>query len=538
VPDIEHRYLVKLIVVAIVMLMVFIAVLPLIFNTITSIILQSNPPSRTNTSERVKYTPYINDLYNKHNYLSSLLNWTTSINTMEPASFIVFTDGSKYYVKNGFTGLIEYSDTDASNVIQYAIDSLVGKWGTVVLAPGIYRLSKTITLYPGIGLRGFYAGWSNGTDGFGTILTGNFNAPIIKVVKHSSYKDNFLYTVFPYITELMITSTAPSGSTNNHGIYISSENGVIHDMYLRNVMVAWCKGHGIYISGGGKYYIIDSYSEGNALDGIYINNAWLVHIINNYIYGNRNGIYISPTNGFAQVMIIGNTINGNNWHGIFVYPSLTNGHVIIVGNTINRSGSGSGFRNIYLVKVANFIIANNVLSDDRSPVVTEYHIVIQDASSGGVIEGNIFRTPAATDYLRIDVGAKVYVLNNLGLPANIGKVSVSVPVGTNNLYGSGAIAYPFGNYFHLFNDFDAVITIGGSLASGETITVKITLYFSDGSSSYIIKTYTATGTYELGIADKVSLLQNGKDIQYIMFNAMSNQASTNATVTATVYATS
>jgi hypothetical protein len=212
--------------------------------------------------------------------------------------------------------------------------------------------------------------------------------------------------------------------------------------------------------------------------------------------------------------------------------------VIIVGNTINRSGSGSGFRNIYLVKVANFIIANNVLSDDRSPVVTEYHIVIQDASSGGVIEGNIFRTPAATDYLRIDVGAKVYVRNNLGLPANIGKVSVSVPVGTNNLYGSGAIAYPFGNYFHLFNDFDAVITIGGSLASGETITVKITLYFSDGSSSYIIKTYTATGTYELGIADKVSLLQNGKDIQYIMFNAMSNQASTNATVTATVYATS
>jgi hypothetical protein len=68
--------------------------------------------------------------------------------------------------------------------------------------------------------------------------------------------------------------------------------------------------------------------------------------------------------------------------------------------------------------------------------------------------------------------------------------------------------------------------------------VKITLYFSDDSSSYIIKTYTATGTYELGIADKMSLLQNGKDIQYIMFNAMSNKASTNATVTATVYATS
>jgi len=467
----------------------------------------------------------------------SRIRETDILDLKATASYIVFTEGDKYYAKNGSTGTIEYSDTNASNVIQYAIDSLVGKWGTVVLAPGIYRLSRTITMYPGIGLRGFYAGWSNGSEGFGTILTGNSNAPIIKVVNHPSYKDIQLYTVFPYISELMITSTAPSGSSNNHGIYISSENGAIYDMYIRNVMVAWCKGHGLYISGGGKYYIVDSYFEGNALDGIYIDHAWLVHIINNYIYGNRMGIRITPTDNFTQVKIIGNTIHGNNQHGIFAYPSVTSGHVIIIGNTIGRSGSDSGYRNIYLVKVANFIIAHNTLYDDRSSPVTAYHIAIQDASSGGVIEGNIFRTPAATDYLRIDTGAKVYVRNNPGLPANIGKVSVSVPVGTNNSYGSNAYAYPFGNYFHLFNNFDAVITIGGSLASGETITVKITLFFSDGSSTYITKTYTATGTYELSIADKVSLQQNGKDIQYIVFNAMSNQASTNATVTATVYAT-
>ena len=452
------------------------------------------------------------------------------------ASYIVFTDGTNYYAKNDYTGIVEYSDTDASNVIQYAIDSLVGKWGTIVLAPGIYKLSKTITMYPGIGLRGFYAGWSNITNSFGTILMGNFNDPIIKVVVHPNYTSNLLYTVHPYITELMIASSAPSNSSNNHGIYLSSENGAINDMYIRNVMVYACKGHGLYISGGGKFYITDSYFEVNSLDGIYIDYAWLVHIINNYIFGNRNGIYISPTNNSIQATIMGNTILGNKWHGIFVYPSVSNGHINIIGNNIGRSGSGSGYRNINMYSVANFIIANNVFFDDRSPITTAYHIVVAGLPNGGVIEGNIFRTPAATDYLIISPGAKVYVRNNPGLPANLGKVNVSVPVGVNSTFGDGSYTYPFGNYFHIFNDFNATITIDGSLASGETITVKIMLALSDASYPYITKTFTATGTYELSVSDKMNLLQGGKDILYIIFYAMSNQASTNATVSATVYA--
>ena len=461
---------------------------------------------------------------------------TEKISFAELASYIIFTDGQKYYAKNGSSGMIEYSDADASNVIQYAIDSLVGKWGTVVLAPGIYRLSKTITMYPGIALRGFYAGWFTGSEGFGTILVGNFNAPIIKVVNHPSYKDVMLYTVFPYISELMVTSTAPSGSTNNHGIYISSENGVIHDMYLRNVMVAWCKGHGIYISGGGKYYITDSYSEGNELDGIYIDSAWLVHIINNYIYGNRNGIYITPSNSSIQIMIIGNMINGNKGHGIIAYPSVTDGHVVIIGNTINRSGSASGYRNIYLVKVVNFIIANNVLSDDRSPVVTAYHIYIQDPSSRGVIEGNIFRTPAATDYMNVDFGAKVLIHNNIDDPMPVSLKTVSVPVGVNNTYGDAVYSIPFSPYNRLFKNFDIVINIGGTLASGETITVEISTYSSDGVYRTVTKTFTATGSYPLSVVDKLSLVGNKTMLMWFRFRAMSNQASTNATVSATVYA--
>ncbi|MCC5989923.1 MAG: hypothetical protein LM558_00235 [Thermosphaera sp.] len=62
------------------------------------------------------------------------------------ASYIVFTDGSKYYAKNGSTGMIEYSDVDASNVVQYAINNTskgivyvkgVNKPGGIVYKPRV-----------------------------------------------------------------------------------------------------------------------------------------------------------------------------------------------------------------------------------------------------------------------------------------------------------------------------------------------------------------------------------------------------------------
>ena len=62
---------------------------------------------------------------------------------VQPASYIVFTDGSKYYAKNGSTGVIEYSDTDASNVINYAVEKTKG---LVFVRYGVYEIKKSINL--------------------------------------------------------------------------------------------------------------------------------------------------------------------------------------------------------------------------------------------------------------------------------------------------------------------------------------------------------------------------------------------------------
>jgi len=58
--------------------------------------------------------------------IRSRIRETDILDLKSEASYIVFTDGSKYYAKNGSTGMIEYSDTNASKVIQYAIDNAKG----------------------------------------------------------------------------------------------------------------------------------------------------------------------------------------------------------------------------------------------------------------------------------------------------------------------------------------------------------------------------------------------------------------------------
>jgi hypothetical protein len=51
---------------------------------------------------------------------------------VQPVSYIVFGDGVRYYVKSGFTGAIEYSGVDASDVINRAL-TMAPEGGKVVL---------------------------------------------------------------------------------------------------------------------------------------------------------------------------------------------------------------------------------------------------------------------------------------------------------------------------------------------------------------------------------------------------------------------
>jgi len=70
------------------------------------------------------------------------------------ASYIVFTDGSKYYAKNGSTGLIEFIDSDASNLLQSIVNAMAGRGGRIFIRSGVYNITKPVKLIPNLVIEG------------------------------------------------------------------------------------------------------------------------------------------------------------------------------------------------------------------------------------------------------------------------------------------------------------------------------------------------------------------------------------------------
>jgi hypothetical protein len=73
-------------------------------------------------------------------------------------SYIIFTDGYNVYSRNGFTGEIQFSGTDARTVIQNSINALGANGGKIHIKNGTYVISNMIIPAP----------WPN--DGRGTLI--------------------------------------------------------------------------------------------------------------------------------------------------------------------------------------------------------------------------------------------------------------------------------------------------------------------------------------------------------------------------------
>ena len=73
----------------------------------------------------------------------------------QPCSYIVWTDGTNVYARNCTTGKIDFSGTDASDVIQSAINSMVNSGGgKIFVKAGTYILTRAIRLYSNMTLEG------------------------------------------------------------------------------------------------------------------------------------------------------------------------------------------------------------------------------------------------------------------------------------------------------------------------------------------------------------------------------------------------
>jgi len=271
-------------------------------------------------------------------------------NPVEEASYIVFTDGSRYYAKNGSTGMIEYSDTDASNVIQYAVGK-APSGGLVLIKAGTYNITNTITITKPLRLLG---------EGFGTVLqaTDKLNS--------SPYGKEMILVRETERVEIAYMSFIGIGTAdaNPEAIHLHlTKHGFIHHCYFYNL--------------GGTYGGIDisnspmSIASDNIIDtvkfGISLSGSW-----NEYNIVVRNNIIMNAVRGIHceypwRVVIEGNIIINFSSLGINFNGSYNSVGRIIVSNNVIYSEQNA--RGIYFYDgnpqygyPKNIIIANNFIS--------------------------------------------------------------------------------------------------------------------------------------------------------------------------------
>jgi hypothetical protein len=340
-----------------------------------------------------------------------------ALNLVRGASYIVYREGDMYYAVNGVTGLVDFSSTDASEVIQKAINALPDG-GEVFIKTGVYRITKTISLKHYVKIRG---------EGHSTLLEPDSNVIVFSGV--GTEADRLRYVV---IESLTFAPPQPDGTTT--AIYLEQAlDPIIKDCYFHNlgyaiklryvfrphimsVYVSGCFHPTIVAEHSPDVHIIDSVfdlNKGDAvqllgtLDGIhdgghkiigclFINNGnqavfakgvFASEISNCVIDMNGRGIELHNVEDFRIVnnSISENTIVDGDLIAVYhVDPTLRRPRNIVIVNNDIRNPRMKAIR---LNNVSGFVIANNTIRG-KQPDYSDIAILIENGSENGVISNN------------------------------------------------------------------------------------------------------------------------------------------------------
>jgi hypothetical protein len=104
--------------------------------------------------------------------------------------------------------------------------------------------------------------------------------------------------------------------------------------------------------------------------------------------------------------------------------------------------------------------------------------------------------------------------------------------GVGGAYGSAVALTPPANKSIV--PLSAALTWGGTFGT-ETVTIRLKVKFSDGTTANITKSATAAGSQTLNPADLQGLMKDGVYITEVDVDSSSTAASTNVTTSATIY---
>ena len=316
------------------------------------------------------------------------------------ASYTIFKEGNIIKAKNGRTGQIEFEDSDASTVINNAIDALPSEHGgRIFIKAGKYIITDTIVIdktHVQLCGEGTYATWLELADNANCTLlqighptnhlmfNGVFDLSLHGNRAHNTKGSGILvygYRVSDMFIERVICMSCPihgieiqplNGPVDGSGarfwniwiknslfeyagrfginIDANANKGPIWQVWLDNVYVYYNGVHGIVIQGGDDDYVkwisIDNpHVRANSQHGIHIRPARHVSISSPHVFDNARGIDISGPSAFTTkyISIIGgfskNLNTTNQLYGIYFGDNVEN--CIIIGvDVTNNTAAG------------------------------------------------------------------------------------------------------------------------------------------------------------------------------------------------------
>lgn len=347
----------------------------------------------------------------------------------QSASYIIFKDGTTIKAKNGSTGGIDFSGTDAATVIQNTLDALTNgrTWKEKVVLKGDFVINNSIGIpsYTILEIRGRLKAKNNCAISAGTgmlqnsgfwadpntemeIIGGEIDGN--KANNTTDFEGIFLSQVNNFLIRDVTVHDSPEVGI---ALYPSQTDGLM-DGEIRNANVYNNDADGLQLelaieaAKGARIRIIGGRYHDNPGNGISIKSqlTWTepplleVSIINVETHNNSNGIAISwisdrlkkisiqncythsnELNGiWLQTVdygvISGNIAENNGYSGIEVwasnYVSITNN--VAINNRQGTAGYPNQEAGISVYDSSNIVVANNICSDDQETTTQTYGV--------------------------------------------------------------------------------------------------------------------------------------------------------------------
>ena len=350
---------------------------------------------------------------------------------VESVDYIIFgvdTDGDKIadeiYAKNGYTGEIEFSGTDAATVIQNAIDALPTYsypygGGTIVIRGTsncfVYEITKKIVVDKPLRLVG--------DNRYGIVelrAASGLNDRLLEVYKEGE-------KIWAEISRLWFNGYKNLQTSGDYLIYIRDCYFIMRDCYVMNayqtgiyilaqdfhfynVYVEFCNKYGWYINcvQNGQLYSCTAWDNGDA--GIFLDGVrW--SLVNCRVMKNKGGTYHNAglyIYTASKGQIIGGYYCENDGPGIDLYNS---DHIQIIGAMVrdNSQYANDTYDGIRIRGNSNHNIVNGCTIFSTLTNKQRYGVYEQDTADYNLIVGNIIHD---------NVSGQIYLIGANSVQAN------------------------------------------------------------------------------------------------------------------------